>query len=269
MTTSNVESITLKLPPFWTNFPAQWFYHVESQFNTRHVRTEKTKYDYVIAALPQEIVTSVFDVMQQITDSFETETPDSTPYLTIKKALIDRHTLSESARIESLISGVEMGDRKPSEFYRSLKGLAGTSGVVSDKLIINLWMRRLPPMVQATLKALPDDNVSNLTTIADSVYEVFQGSSVNAISKPESRSDSQVSYLMERNQKLELEINEIKHMISKLSTNLGNQRFSSRSRSGARNRTPSRGRDNICWYHKKFGPKASKCTKPCDFKTPN
>lgn len=60
----------------------------------------------------------------------------------------------------------------------------------------------------------------------------------------------------------------------------GNDGRGSRSRSrsrgggsksgGAKNaRTGDGNDDGVCWYHRKFGADATKCTKPCAFKSGN
>lgn len=259
-----VDAVSLKLPPFWSNLPVQWFCSIESQFNIRGINQEQTKYDYVIQSLPQEIVASVFDVMQNILDKFGTSEADKTPYTTIKKALVDRHSLSESARIETLLSGIEIGDRKPSEFFRALKTVAGSSDTMSEKLIVNLWMRRLPTMIQVSLKSMPDPNVDTLLSTADNIYEVFrqEKSNICSVSNNYTASSNDFSFLIERNKKLEQEISEIKQMISNLNFNQkGNQ-----SKPRPRSRSQTRGRNSKfdeCWYHYKFGDKANKCISPC------
>ena len=138
----NVNAVTtLKIPPFWTNLPAAWFVHVESLFGTRNVARERTRFDHVVASLPQEVIVTVFDIIQDLMNSFTTNAPNPTPYTTLKAALVERHSLSESQRIETLLSGVEIGDRKPSEFFRFLKSTAGSSTLVTEDLIKSLWMR--------------------------------------------------------------------------------------------------------------------------------
>jgi len=270
MPNENAENsaVAIKLPSFWANLPAQWFAYIESQFNTRNITVERTKYDYVIAALPQETISSVFDLMQQISDG-----NDLTPYTTIKKGLIDRNSLSESARLEALLSGLELGDKKPSEFFRHLKTIAGTSDTMSDKLILNLWMRRLPTTVQATLKAIPKVETTELLTIADNIFEVFRSSnsspSINSVSSshiPDSNLEF-MRHIVEENRDLRIEINEIKHMISNLNLNSnrsGRRRSQSRGRSNFRSKSRN-SNSGMCWYHQKWGNKAIKCIAPCFF----
>lgn len=244
LSTPRVDAVSIKLPPFWNNLPIQWFCSIESQFNTRGIRQEQTKYDYVVQSLPQEIVASVYDVMQTILDNLDTPQANLTPYTTLKTALIDRHSLSESARLETLLGGIDIGDRKPSEFFRSLKSIAGSSDTLSDKLITNLWMRKLPTMVQVSLKSIPNPEINTLLSIADNIHDVFRQDRSNlcSIANVPSSSNREFSYLVERNKKLEQEIMEIKQMISNLNLTSSNfhQASNSRSRSQSRNRASNR-----------------------------
>lgn len=256
-----VSAVALKLPPFWSKMPSAWFVHCEANFSTRNISVEKTKYDYIIAGLSEEHVSAVFDVIQSIS-----ENQDATPYTTIKKALIERFSLSESARLESLLSGTELGDRKPSEFFRVLKTLAGSSDTVTEKLVLSLWTRRLPPMVQATLKAINKDaTTSELLTLADNVFEIYQqqlpGTSVCSMSIPSSNTKNRDI------ERLESEISEIKKMISDMRFDSGHNRNRSHSRNRAgSSRSSSKNRSDMCYYHSKYGTKARNCRQPCSFK---
>lgn len=114
MTAARVEAVTLKLPPFWTEYPTAWFLTVESQFNTRNISTEKTIYDYVLQTLPMEVAASIFDLINSSNES-------DAPYTELKNALIARNSMSESKRIEQLLSSEEIGDKNPSQFFMRLK----------------------------------------------------------------------------------------------------------------------------------------------------
>ena len=259
---NTINAVALKLPPFWSNLPAAWFINIESQFNTRGIVSEQTKYDYVVQSLPMEIVSSVFDILSNNQSS-------DTPYTDLKKALIDRNTMSESKRIEQLLSGEEMGDRRPSEFYRRLRTLAGESALINDKLIIELWTRRLPSMVQALVKASDKTETSDLLNVADKVFETCQQQSfgINSIAGS-SNSDKAIYELTLQNQKLQSEISEIKEILSKLnfSQDRSRPRSNSRYRHRSKSRSDNRSKDSdVCFYHRKFGNKAHKCTKPCSF----
>lgn len=75
-----INAVALKLPPFWTHLPEAWFMNIESQFNTRNIVSEATKYDYVVQSLPMEIVTLVFDILSTSQNS-------QTPYTDLRRAL--------------------------------------------------------------------------------------------------------------------------------------------------------------------------------------
>lgn len=265
-----INAVTLKLPPFWPNLPLHWFHQIESQFNTRGINTERTKYDYLISSLTQDVITTVFDVLQDIVT-----TNNATPYTTLKNALISRYTKSDSTKIEFLLSDADIGDRKPSEFYHSLKNLMGSSQMVSSDFILNRWMKRLPPQVQASLKTIPSTTpITDFLKIADDVYEVFKGQGFSVHAVTSSSVNTVMQDLATQNARLESEIFEIRRMLTNMNVrdNYGS-RSNSRSRgfndnrNDDRNRSRSRtpGNKRLCWYHEKYGNKAHKCIKPCSF----
>lgn len=74
---------------------------------------------------------------------------------------------------------------------------------------------------------------------------------------------------------IQTEINEIRNMIEKLSTEFkrgrsqsnGKPKYRNRSRSKSRNKTVSTNNSNnnnvLCYYHSRFGDQARRCQKPC------
>ena len=258
---NNVNAVAIKLPNFWTRMPAAWFVQAESQFATRNINTEMTKYHYVVQALPEDVVFTVQDILG---------TDLETPYTSLRKVLIERYSISESKKLEQLLSGEELGDRKPSEFFRRLKTLAGNSDLVPTKLILELWLRRLPPVVEVAVKSSNKTVTDDLLQVADSVFEVHQRQqgSVYAISS-HSTSDQAITELTLQNQQLRSEMSEIRKLLSNLSVGNSSQRARSNSRRRGFSRSRSNTRSNdqdICWFHRKFGNKAQKCTSPCNFK---
>ncbi|XP_055903755.1 uncharacterized protein LOC129939674 [Eupeodes corollae] len=259
-----VHAVSIKLPDFWTKMPAIWFIQVESQFSTRSIVSEETKFHYVVQSLPQDVAASVYDILIQKTQ---------TPYTNLKKALIERHSMSESKRIEALLSGEEMGDKKPSEFYRRLQTLAGQSMIVTESLILELWKRRLPTLVQVSIKSSSKTKTDELLEIADDIFEVYQKQN-SCFSMP-SHSERSINELTSINQNLQAEISEIKTMLSNLNFNKRSSRtqnrtpFSRYSDKHSRNRSNSKRNSQTCWFHQRYGNRAIKCSQPCNFKNMN
>lgn len=248
----------LKLPPFWVNSPSTWFIQAEAQFALCRISSDLKKYYYVLASLPQEVIESILDYVQS--------PPDVAVYQGIKQLLTERHSMSETNRIERLLSSEELGDRKPSDFYRYLKQLAGTSATFSDDLIKKLWLRRLPRVINVALIPHQDDDIKEIASLADKIWEASQ-TQLSQVASVMPFSDS-VS-------ELKLEIEELKKLVRNMSSGRNND-----TRSRSRGRSPSASRrgdfesgSKMCWYHRKFGDRANKCVQPCsytpDFNTSN
>lgn len=261
----NVGLSTLKLPQFYDKYPQQWFVLAESQFRIKNINQESIKYDYLLLALSQDLFATVSDIVQNINDNWNN--PGLNPYTLLKEALLERNSLSESQRLETLLKDIDIGDRKPSEFYRALKQTAGQSDSITEKLITQLWIRKLPMQIQISLKTLPNPDVKTLLSMADSIYEIFLMNNQGHLQAIGSSSEQLIKN--EHISRLENQIKLLTESIQKLTTNHTQQssnfkRFRSRSNSRPRN-IQSDSTEQLCWYHKKFGTKAKKCISPCNF----
>jgi hypothetical protein len=151
--------------------------------------------------------------------------------------------------VRQLLSHEEMGDRKPSQFLRHLKGLAPD---VPDNFLRTIWASRLPPHVQAILAGQTKGSLDSASHLADRICEVTPLPTTAAVtaSKPEDSAG-----LRERT-------DELTRLVASLQGSQDRSRSHSRHR---RNRTPhvSPAQHDTCGYHWRFGDKARKCTPPC------
>ncbi|GBO44223.1 Retrovirus-related Pol polyprotein from transposon 17.6 [Araneus ventricosus] len=98
--------------------------------------------------------------------------PDATdPYTHLKTELINRSGESSQQEIRQLLSGEELGTRKPSELLRNMKRRAETLKV-PETFMLELFLQRLPTSVHTILAAVTDLTLDKAAEISDRILEV-------------------------------------------------------------------------------------------------
>ena len=255
---AHIAAVNVKLPPFWPADPQVWFAQVEAQFTTRGITQQRTKFDYIVASLSPEYATEVRDLILQ--------PPAAAPYDTLKHQLIQRTAASEQRRLQQLFNAKELGDRKPTQLLRRMQQLLGDkAGAMDSSVLRELFLQRLPANVRMVLASTPDTaNYENLAQLADKVVEVA-APSVSTVS---------ATHLSDEFERLRAEVTSLRKVVeslplttsSKTDHPLGRPRGHSRSQSQGRSSSPRPATDSpICWYHRRYGDEARKCTPPCSF----
>uniref|UniRef100_A0A2A4J8M7 DUF7041 domain-containing protein n=1 Tax=Heliothis virescens TaxID=7102 RepID=A0A2A4J8M7_HELVI len=251
----NVFKVGVRVPPFWAEEPEIWFAQVEGQFSIAGITADVTKFNYVIGHLENQYTRDIKDII--------INPPATNKYEKLKTELIKRLTASNEKKITQLLMHEELGDRKPSQFFRHLKSLAGSN--VPDDFLRTIWVSRLPHGIQTVLAGQPlTTALEDLTDLADRVNDLTSSSpKVCAVS------DGATSSVLNE---LTREIAELRRQFQQLSTrdSRSHSRSSRNTRTSSRQRSLSNYRKfPICWYHSKFGEKASRCTRPCDYRSEN
>lgn len=167
---------------------------------------------------------------------------------------------------------MSLGDQKPSQLLAEMRRLGGST--VSDDFMKTLWLKILPQQVRAILST-NDVDLPRLATLADTILEVSQCSSVQSVERSFSPAAHEASTL-------ERQIAQLTRAVERLTTasrfdNSSEVSSKQRSRSQTRGRaqqrrgtTPANNdhQHEFCWYHFKFGNAATKCKEPCNFKPP-
>lgn len=127
---------------------------------------------------------------------------------------------------------------------------------ISDDLLKMLFLQRLPPDVKNIL-TISDGTVGKLAEMADKMMD----SSTRHVSAASSGSTTKPE-----DPDLRCQIAALTEEIRNLKADRG--RSSSRSRSASRSssRNMYGDGDEICWFHRKYGSRASKCRDPCKFR---
>ncbi|XP_072933293.1 uncharacterized protein [Epargyreus clarus] len=259
--TGEVFRVGVRVPPFYPDDPDLWFAQLESQFVLSNVTSDSTKFYYAISQLEHVYAAQVKDILC---------TPPATgKFEKLKTELVKRLSVSKENKLKQLFLHEDMGDRKPSQFLRHLKNLAGPS--VSDDVLLTLWSGRLPHSLQTVIASQPKLSLDELAELADRVHAIAPSAPYNHVA---STSSSQAP--PSRVDELGHEICALSKQVAKLTAYVyRNPRTRSRSRSqGNRHRSKSRNRQPPldhphCWYHYNFGANAKKCSEPCQFKSGN
>ena len=166
-----------------------------------------------------------------------------------------------------MISGEELGDRKPTQLLRRMQQLLGDklgAGADANAFLRELFLQRLPPNVRMVLaSADPATTLENIADMADKIIEVATPT-VAAVSAVQD--DSEVKQLRE-------EVSRLADLVASLSHDHRSRDHRPRRRTPSRTRppapTPPPGQtpplDALCWYHTKFGADAQKCREPCNW----
>ncbi|XP_050535097.1 uncharacterized protein LOC126902115 [Daktulosphaira vitifoliae] len=221
--TASVNRVAVKFPPFWS-------------YGSH--RLTRTQLDTRYAAEVEDIITNP---------------PPTERYKHLRAKLVERLSISEEQRVRQLINEEELGDRKPSQFLRHLRSLAGTT-TLQDNILRQLWLRRLPSHAQAILTAQSELPLDKVAELADKIVEVQPAPSQFAHA------------VATTNNKKELDVLAAIEALTKQVSELCAKR-PQRSRSRSRNRsnvelTNGKG---WCWYHSTYGEKAAKCKAPCKY----
>lgn len=252
---SNVFKVGVRVPPFWAEEPEIWFAQVEGQFSIAGINSDVTKFNYVIGHLDNQYSREIKDII--------ISPPATNKYEKLKTELIKRLTASKEKKIKQLLMHEELGDRKPSQFLRHLKSLAGLN--VPDDFLRTIWVSRLPHGIQTVLAGQPGTaSLEDLADLADRVNDLAASTPKVAVV-----SNAVPSSVLDE---LTREIAELRRQFQQMSTR--NSRSRSRSTRNTRSSSRQRSQSNYrkfpnCWYHSKFGEKASKCIRPCDYKSEN
>jgi hypothetical protein len=225
----------VRLPEFWSSNPNMWFAQAEAAFRRGQVFSSIVRYDYVLMKLNEEVLRSVQDLVQSVTD----DTVDA--YEQLKFRLLASFGLSKWQLAGKIIDHPAAGDARPSALLDSMLSLL-PPGEPPGVLFMAHFLRKLPADIRDHLCSRNFATPREMGVFADQLWDGRGGlsaSSVAAISSS-SRANSR-SPARGRRQ-------------SKSPGSAGG---------GRRKQTPGPGSEGLCFYHANFAEKAHKCKPGC------
>lgn len=247
-------SVTAKIPDFWPEMPRLWFAQFETVMAPQK-QGDDAKYCLAVSKLGREAVLQVSDIIMS--------PPETNKYKTLKERLLSVYEESEERQFQKLVSGIELGDQKPSQLLRRMKELAKNTNV-PDKTLHNLWSARLPDHVRAVLTVSQDQKLENLAGIADKIMENNRGD----VCEVSHGQPLVMTELLSQINKLSLEVAALRAQVGSSNGSRFHNRGRSRSRSKSRSRITPDSPKWLCRYHLRFRDRARNCEKPCNWQKP-
>ena len=236
----------------------------KAQFHSCRITSDATKYFSIVAVLDTSILQQVSDVLRQ--------PPANGKYEALKQQLIQRFTDSREKKIQKLLTEIELDGKKPSQLLREMLTLAGNN--LLNDVFRTLWMKRMSVNVRLLLSASEDAKVDKLAQIADRILEaatwthVMAVEAVSHVARFSHTSPNQPSQKNDHDRLVELE-RAVTELTTLLKQQLNTSKNENKSTEHSRPRSSSRAKQvDICYYYRRFGPGAKKCTESCIFETP-
>ncbi|GFQ69388.1 uncharacterized protein TNCT_216581 [Trichonephila clavata] len=205
---------------------------MESQFVLAGITSEITKFYHVVSALQPEELGIVGDIILN--------PPAVKPYAALRARLCSQYAESEEQRLRGRISGMQLGDRKPSRLLLEIRSKADSR--ISEELLKSI--QRLPTHVQQM--SISNDQLDKLAEMAGGIMAVAGPTSSIHVIDAENR--------------------DLKTMLMEISSRLETrERSTSREPIGSFRRRSSSGESGAhkhCWYHRRFKERSTKCRKP-------
>lgn len=272
-------SVRLPIPKISHDNIELWFIQLDHWFTVNRITSDNTRFSTVIAALDANLLQQIFETVRN--------PPPVGKYEAVKTAVIHNFTESEQRRAQLFVSGLQLGDKKPSHLLNDLRRIGGEAQ--DEKLLKVLWMNRLPTQVQTCLAAVPSP-LNALAVLADSVMETFRvgtsNENINAVQATTSNVAAASSSAVATNNVAKSNdsdaLTKLTAQITKLTKEIGRlhqENANRRSRSGNRSTSTTRPRsgtpappstsnnsgenDERCWYHQTYGDEAVKCRPEC------
>ena len=141
---------------------------------------------------------------------------------------------------------------------------------MSQEMIRKLFIAKMPENIRNSLIVVKNLSVDELALTADQMISCGKKSAVkNTLfamdhKKSEQSAASNNSEILSRMDSLEKKLNDVLNFTkSDKSNKFNKQQPFNRFSKGNKRKTS--GQPDVCWFHKTFGSRAKKCTKPCNF----
>lgn len=272
----------IPLPPFEQNDVKLWLQMVQSRLDAYGV-PQKDYFKRIRADMPKQIAQRAPDLMLP--------TKENDTFEFFEKTIVEIFARKRNEEIAELLDKVTLGDRTPVEVMEYMIKLAGTE--IAPSVVSSRFLKLYNEYINTTVKIWGlDESIKDsagLKKLAEAVQRAYKNPGmISAVAN---------SPKQKENKKVEDKLDEIVERLGKLEAKVanasgnaqGNQkkrqnnqngkqsqdRGRSKSRGGGNYRNRSQSKPNnqtqkneeksgLCYYHRRFGDKATRCTMPCE-----
>ena len=224
----------------------------ESAFAVRNITSALTKYHHCVGKLPQETVACIEDVVNHFAAFND-------PYEELKQRLCRAYGRTEQQKVNDLLDLPPLGVEKPSILMDNILSLwPDTSTKMTSKLLLGMFLRRLPEQMRTQLANYNASSPGDLAAAADAIWAQY-GSKFPAAAEVMVAAATAVS---QRGRSPSP-----RHVNNK-GSNRGPSRHRQDGGNGGRNQTPGGQqprRPSWCFIHNKYGATAFNCRQPCTY----
>ena len=178
LSSNAVQSVTVKVPPFWPTTPKVWFALLEAQFSSRSITSDETKYNHALQGLDKATAAEISPLLLN--------PPATGKFEALKAALVKTFDLTKEEKDVRLLAISGLGDRTPSALLRYMRSLTEPEDHESA-LLRTLFLSHLPDPVRVGLARNPPASLDELAAAADAIASsqpsVISPAGVAAVSK--------------------------------------------------------------------------------------
>ena len=235
----------LNIGLFDTKDPNAWFFRAEMMFRIRGTTSEKRKAELVLECLPP----ACWNVVGKFFDDHQ----GAPTYTQVKEELLEHWDTKPSARAKQFFAylGSTAGDMNMSAMYHTLQTLttipkSTTREKSQVNLVMEMTLQLYPKEVRAQLPDYLNMEVREFLRKADRILAAYNEpptitAAASADQHPSSDSESEVSAPLK-----------MKSVVVR-----------------PERKQQKKTSKELCYYHRRFGPKAFRCQAPCDWTPKN
>ncbi|XP_049946785.1 uncharacterized protein LOC126442822 [Schistocerca serialis cubense] len=248
----------LRPPQFIPDKPELWLAMLDLTFQHHGIVNEETKFMIAVSAPDNKTATISSDIILQ--------PPATQKYTRFKQLLTERLRRPVEQRIQQVLHGEKRGHKSPSEFWRQQRSLVNDTEL-PDTTLQHVWRVQLPEAVITAVALSDAQGISSLISLADKVYTSLDAAHTSTVMFGHNSTDSQETAAIQRRQQpyLSQQLDNLRKQLDGLKQHISTLLGGKTGTNKKSKEDDIVSKERICWYHRRFGSEATRCTSPCNY----